>query len=357
MISPIERKIRDFLATMTAPGDQTSLVKSGRVGGLTVSGTQVALILDFGSDKADGLEAFRETLEEDIKALIPGLSVHVVVTREKPPAARPAAQSQQKTQQKTLAKPLPIPGIKHIIAVASGKGGVGKSTTAINIALALRDQGARVGVLDADIFGPSLPHLVNLTERPAAEDGKILPLHKMGLTLMSVGFLIDVNEPVVWRGPRVMGAVQQMLHDVKWGELDYLVVDMPPGTGDVQLTMVQKAPLSGAVIVSTPQDLALIDAQKGIAMFEKVSVPILGIIENMSTFTCPHCGEESEIFDHGGAEQTAKDLNVQFLGALPLAMDIRHDADAGCPTVEKNPDAAISKTYISIAKQLMKATG
>ncbi len=234
---------------------------------------------------------------------------------------------------------------------------MGKSTTSINLAIALRDQGLKVGVLDADIFGPSIPMLLGVDDKPEIKNKIIQPIMAHGLKVMSVGFLIDVDQPVVWRGPRVMGATQQLLKDVAWGPLDVLVVDMPPGTGDVQLTMVQQAPLSGAVIVSTPQDLALIDARKGLAMFRKVNVPIMGIIENMSTFHCPHCGEESHIFGHGGAADTAKELGCDFLGGIPLHMSVREHADGGDPIVAAEPDSPVSKAYKAIAAQVSEKLG
>lgn len=233
-----------------------------------------------------------------------------------------------------------IKDVKRIVAVASGKGGVGKSTTAINIAIALAKQGHKTGLLDCDIYGPSVPRLLNLKDRKASvsPDKKIHPVDQYGIKSMSMGFLVDEESPMVWRGPMVMGAVTQMLNDVDWGELDFLIVDMPPGTGDAQLTLSQRAPLSGAVIVSTPQDLALIDARKAIAMFQKVNVPILGLIENMSYFECPHCHERSEIFAHGGAEQEAKKLGVAFLGAIPLDIRIRESSDAGMPVAANTAD-------------------
>ena len=232
-----------------------------------------------------------------------------------------------------------LPGIKHMIAVASGKGGVGKSTTAVNLALGLQAIGLKTGILDADIYGPSQPRLLGLSGRPQAMGNKLQPMEAYGLKAMSMGFLVDEGTPIIWRGPMVVSALTQMLRDVDWGELDVLVIDMPPGTGDVQLTMAQQVPLSGAIIVSTPQDLALIDARKGLNMFRKVDVPVLGIIENMSYFICPKCGERSDIFGHGGAKAEAEKLGIAFLGGVPLHMDIRATSDDGRPIVASSPDS------------------
>ena len=245
---------------------------------------------------------------------------------------------------------IPLPAVAHIIAVASGKGGVGKSTTAANLALALVGQGLRVGLLDADIYGPSVPRLFGIRHKPdISADKKIQPIEVYGLKTMSIGYMVAEENPMVWRGPMVMGAIQQLLRDVSWGQLDVLVVDMPPGTGDAQLTLAQQVPLAGAVIVSTPQDLALIDARKGVAMFRKVNVPILGIIENMSYFLCPHCGGRSDIFHHGGAEAEATKEGVPFLGAVPLEMAIRASSDQGKPIVAAEPQSVIAQIYGTIA--------
>jgi ATP-binding protein involved in chromosome partitioning len=249
--------------------------------------------------------------------------------------------------------PAGIPGVGAIIAVASGKGGVGKSTVAINLALALRDLGLRVGVLDADIYGPSLPKLLAIKERPQTAGGtRLKPIVRYGMPVMSIGFLVEEETPMIWRGPMVMSALTQMLREVDWGSLDVLVVDMPPGTGDAQLTMAQQVPLKGAVIVSTPQDLALIDARRGIAMFRRVNVPVLGIVENMSTFICPHCGARSDIFGHGGARHEAERLGVPFLGEVPLALSIREKSDAGLPVVASEPDGPHAQAFHAIAARV-----
>ena len=246
-----------------------------------------------------------------------------------------------------------VPGVEAIIAVASGKGGVGKSTTAVNLALGLAALGLRVGILDADIYGPSLPKLLAIKERPQTLGGtRLKPITRYGLTVMSIGFLIDEETPMIWRGPMVISALTQMLREVEWGTLDVMVVDMPPGTGDAQLTMAQQVPLKGAVIVSTPQDLALIDARRGISMFKRVNVPVLGVIENMSYFLCPHCGTRSDIFSHGGARHEAERLGVPFLGEVPLHMTIREKSDAGLPVVATEPDGPHAKIYRDIAARV-----
>ena len=244
--------------------------------------------------------------------------------------------------------------VSNIIAIASGKGGVGKSTTSINLALAINNLGYKVGILDADIYGPSIPKLIGESKKPKVSDeGKILPIIKFNISIMSIGFLISEGTPMIWRGPMVISAINQMLNDVDWGDLDYLIVDMPPGTGDVQLTMAQRVPMSGAVIISTPQDLALIDAKKGLEMFKKVNVPIIGIIENMSTFICPHCNKETYIFGKEGAEFEAKKQKVDFLGDIPLEVVIRETSDNGNPILSSNPEASVSKKFLSIAEKIV----
>jgi ATP-binding protein involved in chromosome partitioning len=246
-----------------------------------------------------------------------------------------------------------VPGVKSIVAVASGKGGVGKSTVAVNLALAFAANGLKVGLLDADIYGPSMPRMMGIAGKPTSRDGRALePMRNYGIKCMSMGFLVPEETPMIWRGPMVMSAIQQMLRDVAWGELDLLVVDLPPGTGDAQLTMAQQVPLSGAVIISTPQDIALLDARKGLNMFRKVDVPVLGFIENMSYFLCPHCGERSEIFSHGGARREAEKLGVEFLGEVPLDIAIRETSDEGRPIVVSQPETAHAKLFRAIAERL-----
>ena len=303
-------------------------------------------------------EAVRERAEKAVRALPDVQSALVALTAERkagapsartppgptPPGARPAPRGDSVQG---------VPGVEAIIAVASGKGGVGKSTTAVNLALGLASLGLRVGILDADIYGPSLPKLLAIKERPQTLGGtRLKPITRYGLTVMSIGFLIDEETPMIWRGPMVISALTQMLREVEWGALDVMVVDMPPGTGDAQLTMAQQVPLKGAVIVSTPQDLALIDARRGIAMFKRVNVPVLGVIENMSYFLCPHCGTRSDIFSHGGARHEAERLGVQFLGEVPLHMTIREKSDAGLPVVATEPDGPHAKIYRDIAARV-----
>jgi ATP-binding protein involved in chromosome partitioning len=255
--------------------------------------------------------------------------------------------------QSPMSKQAEIPGIAAVIAVASGKGGVGKSTTALNLALGLRDQGLRVGLLDADIYGPSVPRLTGIREKPQLNaDKKMIPITRFGLSIMSIGFLVEEDTAMIWRGPMVMSAITQMLRDVAWGTLDVLVVDMPPGTGDAQLTLAQNVPLKGAIIISTPQDLSLIDARRGLAMFKKVGVPVLGIVENMSYFQCPHCGTRSDIFGHGGARHEAESLGVPFLGEIPLHMSIRATSDAGTPVVDSEPDGPHAAIYRAIGAKV-----
>ncbi|NVJ71059.1 MAG: Mrp/NBP35 family ATP-binding protein [Alphaproteobacteria bacterium] len=355
MSDTLKKAVETALSGIKAPDGTQSVVQAGLISAVVVDGGKVGIILDFGKAAPDGAEALRAEIETAARAVDGIDEANVIMTATRHAQAAPQGPAMQ--QAKAPPKPTEIPGVKHIIAVASGKGGVGKSTTSINLAMALKDQGLKVGVLDADIFGPSLPMLLGMDDRPEIKNKIIQPLMAHGLKVMSIGFLIDVDQPVVWRGPRVMGATQQLLRDVAWGPLDVLVVDMPPGTGDVQLTMVQQAPLSGAVIVSTPQDLALIDARKGLAMFQKVDVPIMGIIENMSTFTCPHCGEESHIFGHGGAADTAAELGCDFLGGIPLHMSVREHADGGTPIVASEPDNPISKAYRTIASQISEKLG
>jgi ATP-binding protein involved in chromosome partitioning len=310
-----------------------------------------SIAVDAGAVKA--WEVVRKRAEDAVRA-IPGVqSALIALTAERKGGSPRPAPGAQPAHSAAAGRGEPVqgvPGVAAIIAVASGKGGVGKSTTAVNLALGLSALGLKVGILDADIYGPSMPKLLAIRERPQTVGGtRLKPISRYGLTVMSIGFLIDEETPMIWRGPMVMSALTQMLREVEWGTLDIMVVDMPPGTGDAQLTMAQQVPLKGAVIVSTPQDLALIDARRGISMFRKVNVPVLGIVENMSYFECPHCGTRSDIFDHGGARHEAERLGVPFLGEVPLHMSIREKSDAGLPVVATEPDGPHAAIYRAIA--------
>jgi ATP-binding protein involved in chromosome partitioning len=336
--------------------DGTPLPRSGTLSEVVAGDGKVFFSISVDAGAVKAWEGVRERAEQAVRAL-PGVqSALVALTAERkagagslrpaqggsPAAARPGAARQEAAQG--------VPGVEAIIAVASGKGGVGKSTLAVNLALGLSALGLKVGILDADIYGPSLPKLLAIKERPQTIGGtRLKPISRYGLTVMSIGFLIEEETPMIWRGPMVISALTQMLREVEWGTLDVMVVDMPPGTGDAQLTMAQQVPLKGAVIVSTPQDLALIDARRGIAMFKRVNVPVLGIVENMSYFLCPQCGTRSDIFGHGGARREAERHGVPFLGEVPLHMTIREKSDAGLPVVATEPEGAHAAAYRAIA--------
>ena len=346
------------VAKVAGPDGKTPLPDSGAVSGLTLRDGKVFLAIVVDPDRAKAMEPMRAAAEAAIKA-VPGVSGAVVtLTAESARAvsggapAHGHAHAGQTPRAGRAAQP--IPGVKHIIAVASGKGGVGKSTVACNLAVGLAKLGLRIGVLDADLFGPSMPKLFGLSAKPevAADGQKLVPLEAYGVKVMSIGFLIDEGAPVVWRGPMVISALNQLLREVAWGDLDVLVVDMPPGTGDTQLTMAQNVPLSGAVIVSTPQDLALIDARRGIAMFKQVQVPLIGIVENMSYFLCPHCGGRTDIFSHAGAQREAETLGVPFLGEVPLDIAIRANSDDGRPVVACLADSAHAGAFVEIARRV-----
>ncbi|MGC1971565.1 MAG: Mrp/NBP35 family ATP-binding protein [Pseudolabrys sp.] len=348
------------LAKVPSPGGKT-LPDARVLSDVVVSDGKVFFSLTVDAAAVKAWEPVREAAERAVRS-IPGVqSALVALTAERSPsaAARGPQPAHVATQPQRVAHPADkvqpgIPGVDAVIAVASGKGGVGKSTTAVNLALGLRDLGLKVGMLDADIYGPSLPKLLAIKEKPQTIGGtRLKPIERYGLTVMSIGFLIDEETPMIWRGPMVMSAITQMLREVEWGKLDIMVVDMPPGTGDAQLTMAQQVPLKGAVIVSTPQDLALIDARRGVAMFKRVNVPVLGVVENMSYFLCPSCGTRSDIFSHGGARHEADRLGVSFLGEVPLHMTIREKSDAGLPVVATAPDSEHARIYRDIATKVL----
>jgi ATP-binding protein involved in chromosome partitioning len=352
------------LGAVAAP-DGTPLPRTGTLSDVVASDGKVFFSISVDAGVVQAWEPVRKRAEQAVRAM-PGVqSAMVALTAERKGGAPPPRPAQASAGARARpgpggaqGQPVGVPGVASIIAVASGKGGVGKSTTAINLALGLRDLGMKVGVLDADIYGPSMPKLLAIREKPQTVGGtRLKPIERYGLTVMSIGFLIEEETPMIWRGPMVMSALTQMLREVEWGALDIMVVDMPPGTGDAQLTMAQQVPLKGAVIVSTPQDLALIDARRGIAMFKRVNVPVLGIVENMSTFICPQCGARSDIFGHGGARHEAERLGVPFLGEVPLEMSIRETSDSGLPIVATRPDSPHAQAYRAIAANVRDQLG
>jgi ATP-binding protein involved in chromosome partitioning len=365
-----KEQVLETLKTVRGPDLEHNIVELGMVSDVFISDGKVYFSITVPAERAKELEPLRLAAERVIKDM-PGVKgALVALTADKKagaPAPRPApAQAapqghshshphQHASQQPPRAAKIGVPGVKAIIAVASGKGGVGKSTTAVNLALGLLANGLKVGILDADIYGPSMPRLLKISGRPTQIDGRIInPMENYGLKVMSMGFLVEEETAMIWRGPMVQSALLQMLREVAWGELDVLVVDMPPGTGDVQLTMAQQVPLAGAVIVSTPQDLALIDARKGLNMFRKVEVPVLGIVENMSYFIAPDTGARYDIFGHGGARKEAERIGVPFLGEVPLTMGIRETSDAGTPLVAAEPNGVVANIYREIAAKVWK---
>ncbi len=375
MTTVTKEQVLASLKRVKGPDLKEDIVSLGMISEVVINDGNVYFSIIVDPARAEELEPLR-TAAQQVASEISGVKNAIVtLTAEKAPGAGPSPSPTQAARpasppppprSNSAAPPPPmggpaaaapqiagVPGVKHIIAVASGKGGVGKSTTAVNLALGLLINGLKVGVLDADIYGPSMPRLLAITGRPQPVQGNVLkPMEGFGLKVMSMGFLVDEDTPMIWRGPMVISALTQMLREVAWGELDVLVVDMPPGTGDAQLTMAQQVPLAGAVIVSTPQDLALIDARKGLNMFRRVDVPVLGIVENMSYFCCPECGHRSEIFGHGGARAEAEKLGVPFLGEVPLDVEIRRRSDEGQPIVISDPDSAHAKLYRELATRV-----
>jgi ATP-binding protein involved in chromosome partitioning len=367
-LSVTQQQVLDRLSKVMSPRG-VALTNAGVLSAITVGDGKVFFSINVDAAEARAWESVRAAAEAAVRA-IPGVTVAMIaLTAERKPGATPppappphrhahgvqhvSAHKPPQSPSSPMAKQAEIPGVAAVIAVASGKGGVGKSTTALNLALGLRDLGLRVGLLDADIYGPSVPRLTGIREKPQLNDErKMIPIPRFGLAIMSIGFLVEEETAMIWRGPMVMSAITQMLRDVAWGTLDVLVVDMPPGTGDAQLTLAQNVPLKGAIIVSTPQDLSLIDARRGLAMFKKVNVPVLGIVENMSYFQCPHCGTKSDIFGHGGARHEAERLAVPFLGEIPLHMAIRATSDSGTPVVESEPDGPHAAIYRAIGAKV-----
>jgi ATP-binding protein involved in chromosome partitioning len=366
-------QVLSALRAVAGPDGSGDIVSLGLVSDVFISAGKVMFSITVPAERARELEPMRQAAENAVRGIEGVAGAMVVLTAEKrsgapgtsPRSAPREARPPPRPHAHGHATPPPreappsgrtkpgVPGVDAIIAVASGKGGVGKSTTAVNLALGLKANGLRVGILDADIYGPSVPRLLGLTGRPEAIGGRLLrPLERYGVKVMSMGFLVEEETPMIWRGPMVISALTQMLREVEWGALDVLVVDMPPGTGDAQLTMAQQVPLAGSVIVSTPQDLALIDARKGLNMFRRVDVPVLGIVENMSYFICPHCGGRTDIFAHGGARHEAERLGVPFLGEVPLDLDIRLTSDAGTPVVAADPEGAHARIYYDIAARV-----
>jgi ATP-binding protein involved in chromosome partitioning len=355
------KDVLERLRTVRGPDMTGNIVDLGMVSEVFISDGKAYFSITVPSDKAKDLEPLRLAAERVVKEM-PGMKgAFAALTADKkagsPPPPRPQAAPQQGHAHphppRGAAPKQTIAGVKTMIAVASGKGGVGKSTTSVNIALGLQALGYKVGILDADIYGPSVPRLLGLSGRPQQIDGRLIkPMENYGLKAMSMGFLVDEDVAMIWRGPMIQSALLQMLREVAWGDLDVLVIDMPPGTGDVQLTLAQQAPLSGAVIVSTPQDLALLDARKAINMFKKVEVPLIGLVENMSHFICPSCGTSHDIFGHGGARAEAEKIGAPFLGEVPLAMTIREKSDAGAPVVVTEPDGPHARVYRDIAARI-----
>jgi ATP-binding protein involved in chromosome partitioning len=361
MATPSTDALRAALRAIKDPGSGRDIVSAGLVEGIQQRDGLVQVTLLTDRAHAAAMEPVRREAEA-LLARQPGVTnATAILTAHKgpPPASTPTARQGNPPPRghdhgpgPAAKAPLLLPEVKAIVAVASGKGGVGKSTVAVNLAVALARQGHRTGLLDADIYGPSLPRMLGVQRKPEVRDEKMIPIQAWGLSCMSIGFLVDEETPMIWRGPMVMGALEQMMGQVSWGPLDVLVVDMPPGTGDAQLTMAQRVSLTGAVIVSTPQDIALLDARRGVKMFEKTRVPVLGLVENMSFFCCPNCGHRTDIFGHGGARAEAARLDIEFLGEIPLLLDIRTASDAGTPITALAPDGEAAKAYEALARRV-----
>jgi ATP-binding protein involved in chromosome partitioning len=363
MAQVTKQQVEQALQAVVYPGGDKSIVALGMVSEIFIADAKVYFSITVPAETAQDMEPLRLAAEKAARS-VPGIeSAMVALTADRKPGSGPATRPAPANPAPGKAPPQPrtkagVPGIGSIIAVASGKGGVGKSTTAVNLALGLQTLGLRVGILDADIYGPSIPRLLKISGRPQQLEGRIIvPMENYGLKVMSMGFLVDEEAAMIWRGPMVQSALMQMLREVAWGELDVLVLDMPPGTGDAQLTIAQQVPLAGAVIVSTPQDMALIDARKGITMFRKVEVPLLGVVENMSYFIAPDTGARYDIFGHGGARAEAERIGVPFLGEVPLTISIRELSDAGTPVVVSEPDGPQAKIYRDIAEKVWAEVG
>jgi ATP-binding protein involved in chromosome partitioning len=377
MAEVTEQQVLEALTRVVDAERDEDIVALGMVRGLQIKGGHVAFAIEVDAARGAKMEPLRKQAEKIVHGLPGVVSATVVLTAERPSGQNRGgngghahahghgghahahghdhghAHGHAHGHGHGQAQPALLPGVRSIVAVASGKGGVGKSTVAVNLALALAAIGRKVGILDSDIYGPSMPRMMGIVGQPSSRDGKTLDaMENFGIKCMSIGFMVDEESPIIWRGPMVQSAIEQMMRDVNWGELDVLVVDMPPGTGDAQLTMAQKVPLTGAVIVSTPQDIALLDARKGLNMFRKVDVPVLGIVENMSYFSCPKCGHRTEIFSHGGAHKEADRLGVDFLGEIPLDIVIRETSDGGQPIVVAKPDSAHAKAFVAIATKV-----
>ncbi len=340
------------LKTIDDPVSGTDIVSAGLVKALTVDGGTVRFVLEVNPDKAENYKVVRDVAEATVKAMEGVEQVSVVMTAHSAPKPPPDLKGGSRPQPQG---PQKVPGVDRILAVASGKGGVGKSTVSANLACALAAEGRRVGLLDADVYGPSQPRMLGVSGKPASPDGKtILPLRNYGVTMMSIGLMTNEDQAVIWRGPMLMGALQQMMNQVQWGALDVLIIDLPPGTGDVQMTLSQKFAVDGAVVVSTPQDVALLDARRGIDMFNQMKVPIVGLIENMSTHICSNCGHEEHVFGHGGVAAEAEKLGVPLLAEIPLHLDIRTASDGGAPIVVSKPDSPQAQSFRDVARALIK---